>query len=157
MKKMRLALTPLILALLLASLAVRAAEPQAPAPAPAAPETPAAKPAIELPPGMALYYMVFLKRGPKWTPEVTEATKKIQEGHMANIQKMADTGKLVVAGPFLDDGQLRGIFIFKVATEEEAKALMESDPAVQAGRLVGEIHPWMTDARVINTGLQTPK
>lgn len=120
-------------------------------------ETPAAKPAIEIPPGMALYYMVFLQRGPKWTPEVTAETTKIQEGHMANIRRMAETGELVMAGPFLDDGALRGIFVFKVDTEAKARALLESDPAVQAGRLVGEIHPWMTDARVINTVLQTPK
>lgn len=143
----RTATLALTAALLLTSLALQGAEPEAPA----------AKPAIEVPPGMALYYMVLLKRGPRWTPEVTDETKKIQEGHMANIQKMADTGKLVVAGPFLDGGELRGIFIFKVGTEAEAKALMDSDPAVQAGRLIGEIHPWMTDARVINTGLQVPK
>jgi uncharacterized protein YciI len=114
---------------------------------------PEAKPAIEVPPHMALYYMVLLKRGPKWTPEVTEETTKIQEGHMANIHKMAESGKLVLAGPFLDGGELRGIFLFKVGSAEEAKALMDSDPAVQAGRLLGEIHPWMTDARVIQTGL----
>jgi uncharacterized protein YciI len=103
---------------------------------------------------MALYYLVLLRAGPKWTPEQTEATEKIQEGHMANIRRMAAAGQLVVAGPFLDDGDLRGIFIFKVATLEEAKALLDSDPAVQAGRLTGEIHPWITDARVIQTGLE---
>lgn len=153
LRTLRLLLLPV---LLLAPSAAWSEEPQAaPTPAPAAKSE--ATPAFELPPNMALYYMVFLKRGPKWTPEVTAATTRIQEGHMANIQKMADAGKLVVAGPFLDDGELRGIFIFKVATKEEAEALMNSDPAVQAGRLIGEIHPWMTDARVINTGFQTPK
>lgn len=124
---------------------------------PAAPPVAQAKPAIEVPAGMALYYMVLLKRGPKWTPEVTDETKKIQEGHMANIQRMADSGKMVLAGPFLDGGELRGIFLFKVGSAEEAKAMMDSDPAVQAGRLIGEIHPWMTDARVIQTGFQTPR
>jgi uncharacterized protein YciI len=154
---------PLALATALLFTALAAgAEPQtAPRPeaeaAPAVPPAPQAKPAIEVPPGMALYYMVLLKRGPKWTPEVTDETKKIQEGHMANIQRMADSGKMVLAGPFLDGGELRGIFLFKVDSAEEAKAMMDSDPAVQAGRLIGEIHPWMTDARVIQTGLQTPK
>src|ERR1700752_4210264 len=52
---------------------------------------------------MTTYFVGILKRGPKWTAEVTEETKKLQEGHMANIRKMADAGKLLVAGPFMDN------------------------------------------------------
>ncbi|MDX5438471.1 MAG: YciI family protein, partial [Pontibacter sp.] len=44
----------------------------------------------------------------------------------------------------LDNGELRGIFIFDVATLEEAKALTEADPAVKAGKLIMELHPWMS-------------
>ncbi len=91
---------------------------------------------------MTTYYLGFLYRGPKWTPQETEETKKIQEGHMANIQKMAAIGKLVVAGPFMDDTDLRGIFLFQNVTREEAEKLCADDPAVQAGRLRIELHPW---------------
>ena len=61
---------------------------------------------------------------------------------MANIRAMWQARKLVIAGPMGDDGDLRGIFIFRVPTLEEAQALVASDPAVKAGRLAGEIHPW---------------
>jgi hypothetical protein len=57
----------------------------------------------------------LLHKGPKWTAEDTTYNRGIQEGHMANIRKMADTGKLIVAGPFSDNGELRGVFIFKLA------------------------------------------
>lgn len=87
------------------------------------------------------YVVGLLKKGPKWTPEVTAQTQKIQEGHMANIRRMAALGKLIVAGPFTDGGDLRGMFIFK-ATMEEAKALAAEDPAVKAGRLVVDFLPW---------------
>ena len=43
-----------------------------------------------LPPGMAMYYLVLLHRGSAWTPEKTPETQKIQEGHMANIQRLAE-------------------------------------------------------------------
>lgn len=95
-------------------------------------------------PEMATYYFVLLTRGPKWTPEKTPETAKIQEGHMANIHALHDAGKLALAGPFADDGSWRGIFVLKAASADEAKSLVEKDPAVKAGRLAFEIHPWMT-------------
>jgi uncharacterized protein YciI len=91
---------------------------------------------------MTTYYVGFLYRGAKWTPEETAETRKLQAEHMANIQKMAAAGKLVIAGPFMDNGDLRGLYVFRVASAEEAKALVESDPAVKAGRLRFELHPW---------------
>lgn len=91
---------------------------------------------------MTTYYVGLLYRGPKWTPQVTPETQRIQEGHMANIRRMADAGKLVLAGPFADDTDLRGIFVFTTGSLEEARALCDQDPAVQAGRLKVELHPW---------------
>ena len=91
---------------------------------------------------MTTYYVGFLYRGPKWTPEETAETRKLQEAHMANIVRMAAEGKLVIAGPFTDNGELRGLYVFRVSSADEAKALVESDPAVQAGRLRFELHPW---------------
>ena len=90
----------------------------------------------------ANYVFGLLVRGPKWTAEVTEETKKLQEGHMANINRLAEAGKLVLAGPFIDGGDRRGVFIFKVDTLEEAQALTDTDPAVKAGRLKIELHRW---------------
>jgi uncharacterized protein len=91
---------------------------------------------------MTTYYMAFLYRGAKWTPEETPETKAIQQGHMDNIRHMHDIGKLAVAGPFMDNGDLRGIFIFQNVTREEAEQLCAADPAVKSGRLRIELHPW---------------
>jgi uncharacterized protein YciI len=92
---------------------------------------------------MATYYFGFLKHGPKWTAEKTPETEKLQAAHMANINAMAKTGKLVIAGPFENGGDYAGVYIFKVGSIDEAKTLAESDPAIKAGRLVAEVHPWM--------------
>jgi len=93
---------------------------------------------------MRTYIVGFLRRGPNWTPEKTAETKKLQEGHMANINRMAETGKLILAGPFSDSTDLRGMFVFDLTDVEEAKAMAEQDPAVQAGRLVIDWHPWFS-------------
>ena len=90
---------------------------------------------------MNTYYLVILKTGPHRDQDSSSA-KQIQDAHLANMGKMFDDKKLVLAGPFMDDSPLAGIFIFDVATQEEADKLADSDPAVKAGRLIYEVHPW---------------
>ena len=89
------------------------------------------------------YWFVMLTKGPNRTQDSASAAK-IQEGHMANINRMYYAGKLKVAGPFGDDGDWRGIFIFDCKTKEEVEKLLVTDPAVIAGRLSYDIHPWWT-------------
>jgi len=102
-----------------------------------------AKPAAEKPFQMDHYIMVFLYRAPN-RPNIPEAeSNKIQEGHMANIRHMGEIGKLLLAGPFEDNGDLRGLFLFKPGVSiDEVKKLVDADLAVKAGRLRYEIHPW---------------
>ncbi len=95
--------------------------------------------------GMAQYVMAFLKRGPNRSLNKEEGAA-LQAAHMKNIKRLGAEGKLAMAGPFLDDGDIRGIYIFNVTTIEEAKALTETDPAIQAGSLIMELHPWYGSA-----------
>ena len=97
------------------------------------------------------YQVAFYRKGPAWTPSTTDAHKKLQSDHMAHIGKMADSGKLILAGPFSDGGDLRGMLIFRVDSVEEAKALAEQDPAVKAGRLILEWHPWFAAKNITVT------
>ena len=89
------------------------------------------------------YFFVFLKKGPNRDQDSATAAK-IQKGHLENINYLAASGKLNVAGPFLDEGDMRGIFVFDCTSEDSVKAMIEGDPAIKAGRLTYEIHPWMT-------------
>ena len=98
--------------------------------------------------GMKQYVMAFLISGPNRSHDSATAAN-IQRSHLDNIQKMAEEGMLVLAGPFLDSGEYRGIYIFNVNTIEEAQQLTASDPAVKAGRLVMELHPWYGSAALI--------
>ena len=94
---------------------------------------------------MKKYVMAFLKAGPTKLTD-SAARSRLQAAHMTNIQRMADEGKLIVAGPFLDGKALRGIYIFNVESVEEAKKLTETDPAITAGTLEMELHPWYGSA-----------
>jgi uncharacterized protein YciI len=54
--------------------------------------------------------------------------------------------KIIVAGPMLDTGDVRGIFIYNTANIEEAKAWAESDTTIITGTLIYELHPWYSSA-----------
>ncbi|UWY28189.1 YciI family protein [Flavobacterium sp. TR2] len=96
--------------------------------------------------GMKKYVFCLLKSGSNTTAS-KEETKKLFEGHMENIGKLAKEGKLAVAGPFMkNDRNYRGIYIFNVETIEEAKALVATDPAIKANLLEAELTPWYCTA-----------
>lgn len=96
---------------------------------------------------MTTVYLGLLKRGPRAEEPTDQPDElaKLQEAHMVNIRRMAEAGKLLLAGPFTDEGFWRGVYIFKVDSLEEAQALTDSDPAVAAGRLAFELHPWLIE------------
>lgn len=94
------------------------------------------------------YWFVMLTKGNNRTQDSVTA-EKIQDAHLANIGRLYNEGKLKVAGPFGDDGEWRGIFIFDASaegckTKEELEKILTTDPAISAGRLKYEIHPWWT-------------
>ncbi len=82
--------------------------------------------------GMRQYVFVVLKTGKAKITDKEEVAK-LQSGHMANISRLAKEGKLVLAGPFIEGGTNRGLYIFDVTTIEEAKELVKTDPAIKAG------------------------
>jgi uncharacterized protein YciI len=96
---------------------------------------------------MKTYVFAILKTG-KAKLEKAERDKLMQ-GHLANIGKLAEAGKLVLAGPYMEDDESRGIFIFDVRTKEEAKKLVETDPAVKAGVFDFELRLWYGSAALL--------
>ena len=98
--------------------------------------------------GMKQFVMAFLKSGKNILTDKAEEDR-LQSEHMKNINKMAEDGKLVIAGPFMDNQSLKGIYIFDVRTLEEARELTSTDPAVKAGVLEMELHPWYGSAALL--------
>ncbi|MDO9183187.1 MAG: DUF6265 family protein [Bacteriovorax sp.] len=93
--------------------------------------------------GMKRYILVMLKTGTNKTSDTALINESFR-GHLDNINKLVDQGKLIVAGPLgKNENNYRGIFILNnVKTFEEAKELMQTDPAIKSGLLDIELFYW---------------
>lgn len=100
-------------------------------------------------PEMTTYYFGMLMRGPNWSPAETKEREELQTQHLGHMAKMHKEGRLLIAGPLLDDGTIRGLVVYKAASIEEARAFAEADPAIKAGRLRVELHPWMVQKGIL--------
>lgn len=89
--------------------------------------------------GMRSYVLVVLKTGPTRVPDGEKRTQMFA-GHMANIQRLADEGKLVFAGPLDGVDGWRGIFIFATPDIATATTYVATDPVIINGEMVAEYH-----------------
>jgi uncharacterized protein YciI len=90
---------------------------------------------------MEQYQLVILKKGPKWTAEDSDQTRKDQEGHLRHIEEMLDAGDLALAGPLAEAGDLRGLLVFRTNDADRIQSLLAADPHLRSGRLIAERHP----------------
>jgi uncharacterized protein YciI len=61
--------------------------------------------------------------------------------HFERLQRLLAEGTLVLAGPTLGPKNT-GIAVFEAPDEEEARRIMEEDPAIAAGFATGELRPF---------------
>lgn len=96
--------------------------------------------------GMKMYVLVILKTG-ETNIDDKEKVNELFRGHMENINRLVEENKLIVAGPMgKNENQYRGIFILDVKEIEEAKELVNSDPAVNSGMLAADFYNWYGSA-----------
>src|SRR5690554_1654301 len=98
--------------------------------------------------GMKTYVIAFLKRGKQKTKDSAHAAE-LMKAHLANINKMAEKGQLVIAGPFFGGDSLRGIYIFDTKSIDSAKAWTATDPAIKYGTLKMELKKWYGSAALM--------
>jgi uncharacterized protein len=97
----------------------------------------------DMPPGMASFTLVILRR-PENAPTFTdEELERLQAGHLAHLAHYRDNGSIAAAGPFSDqaDPKIRGLELWRLPLDEVRKACAE-DPSVQAGRLQKDVMRW---------------
>ena len=97
--------------------------------------------------GMKSYFFVILKTGTNTTTD-KEFISESFRGHLDNINRLVEEGKLIVAGPLgKNENNYRGIFILNnIKSIEEAVELLQTDPAIKNRLLDYEIFTWYGSA-----------
>lgn len=97
--------------------------------------------------GMKRYFLVILKTGTNTTTD-KELISESFRGHMANINRLVEEGKLIIAGPLgKNDNNYRGIFILSnLESMEAAKEVLQTDLAIKNGLLDYDIYSWYGSA-----------
>jgi uncharacterized protein YciI len=98
--------------------------------------------------GMKGYVLVVLKTGPNRVPAGAERDEMFK-GHFENIGRLANEGKLVLAGPFDGVDGWRGLFVLAVADIDEAKRHVAMDPVIMKGEMVAEYHKYYGSAALM--------
>jgi uncharacterized protein YciI len=97
---------------------------------------------------MKQYVVGLIYQGADPSTRDPQEVMKLQRAHLENIDRLIIEGKMALAGPFADGGDLRGLFFYNVATVAEARPLADSDPAVEAGLIRVELKPWWGPAKL---------
>src|SRR6187399_243508 len=92
---------------------------------------------------MKRFWLVHLMKGPNRNQD-SASRVKIQAAHIANIERLAKEGKIIMAGPIGIEDDLQGIFLMNCSDSTEVEKFVQTDTAVITGRLIMKYYPWWT-------------
>ena len=92
---------------------------------------------------MKRFWLVELRKGPNRNQD-SASRVKIQAAHIANIERLAKEGKIIMAGPIGIEDDLQGIFLMNCSDSTEVEKFVQTDTAVITGRLIMKYYPWWT-------------
>jgi len=81
-------------------------------------------------------FAVEIRTGPKWDPALPPPQQAYFKEHSANLRQLREAGRLVLGARYSD----KGLVILSAASADEARALMNQDPAITHGTFVYELH-----------------
>ena len=96
----------------------------------------------DTPENMGVHPLAILLRG-------SQGDSSKLAAHREYIARLRREGKLAAAGPIEDDDAMAGIVVFRRIPLEEARTLIEADPAISAGVLRAELHRWWSADHVL--------
>lgn len=99
---------------------------------------------------MQQYQFVLYRKGPAFSEQDTAELRRAHEAHLKYLLQARKEGFVALVGPLTDNGDRRGILVFRTEDAAKAKAFVEADPHVKSGQLIAEQHPLYLAAGVLD-------
>lgn len=87
------------------------------------------------------FFMRLIPPRATFVQDMTPAEQALMEAHAEHLRGFFDEGKILAYGPVLAGAGPFGIALFDVATEADARAIMDRDPTIVAGLNRYELEP----------------
>ncbi len=101
----------------------------------------------DVPKNLKPYFVGLLRRGPRWNEIEGPEAAELLPRHLAYLREQAEAGRYLGAGPvLLEESEFAGVLLIRASSVANAQALVQGDPAVQAGRLRVEVLPVLLPA-----------
>ena len=91
------------------------------------------------PPTTRLFAIVF-RTGPAWDKAKPPAQQSFMKEHSQNLAALRKAEKIARGGRF---GEF-GLVVVRAVDLQEARAMLDGDPAVAQGVFQADVHPWST-------------
>lgn len=105
---------------------------------------------------MAPLVFGLYRKGPTWSPASTPQVQQDQRGHLANFQRLAMRGVLLLSGPIPEGDPYRGLILLDCDSVGEAAELMAADPHLKSRRLELDLFPLLIDAQALTRPFKIP-
>lgn len=87
-----------------------------------------------------MQFLIIKKPRENFINTMTDGESEVMSAHFLYLKQMLKEGKLILAGP-VTTGDF-GVSIVETETEDEAREIVNNDPAVQAGIMQPRIYPY---------------
>lgn len=115
-------------------------------------------PDLEIPSNMKPYFVVLYVANA--SSAKAHDNHELIKKHLEYIRRLAESGKIMAAGPFTDGGQFAGMFILSAASTEDARNIVSEDPMVGTHAVDVDVHsvmlPDLSPVKMIYSPKKTP-
>lgn len=81
-------------------------------------------------------FAVEITVGPNWDNSLAPAEQAFFSEHSANLKHLREAGHIIMGARYSD----KGLVVFSASSAAAVSALMNQDPAMEAGTFVYEVH-----------------
>jgi len=91
---------------------------------------------------VADYFLVTVARGPAWDPARSRRTQAGWDEHAAFMDALVADGVVVLGGPVGEGDGDHVLLVFDVATADDARAHLATDPWQGTILTIASVEPW---------------